>query len=319
VRSLFEDRPVFDRDHLAERLASLAQRRIFLGASSWKYPGWLAQIYTPERYASRGKFSKKRFESECIAEYAEVFPIVCGDFAFYQFPTADFWSNLFGRTPERFQFALKVPEQITRMEFPDIPRYGAQAGQKNTSFLDAGLLKSAFLDPLEPHRKRLAPIIFEFGPLPRADAQEPAKFLEALDRFLKTVPAGFRMAVEVRNPELLVPAYFDCLRKHGVAHVYTAWARMPDLSEQIAMPGSKTADFIVCRALLRRGRGYDQAVKLFSPYSEIRERYAPAREGIRELIQNDSLNDVLRYIFVNNRLEGNAPSTIEAVIAGVRL
>ena len=31
-------------------------------------------------------FRRKRFEAECLREYAETFPTVCGDFAFYQFP-----------------------------------------------------------------------------------------------------------------------------------------------------------------------------------------------------------------------------------------
>jgi uncharacterized protein YecE (DUF72 family) len=113
------------------RLASLAKRNVFVGTSSWKYQGWLNQIYTPSRYASRGKFSKQRFDAECISEYAEVFPAVCGDFAFYQFPEPGFWANLFRRVPPQFQFALKVPEQITRMEFSDLPRYSGRGGTES--------------------------------------------------------------------------------------------------------------------------------------------------------------------------------------------
>ena len=32
--------------------------------------------------------SKKAFDQECIAEYAELFPTVCADFALYDFPDA---------------------------------------------------------------------------------------------------------------------------------------------------------------------------------------------------------------------------------------
>jgi uncharacterized protein YecE (DUF72 family) len=314
VLPLFDDRPAFDRHRLAARLAYLAQRNVFVGTSSWKYQGWLDQIYTPSRYANRGKFSNKRFEAECISEYAEVFPAVCGDFAFYQFPEPEFWASLFRRVPPRFRFAFKVPEQITRMEFSGLERYGGRAGERNPSFLDTDLLKSGFLDPLEPYRRNVSVLIFEFGALPPEHAKHPERFLDALDRFLQAVPQMFRMAVEVRNPELLAPLYFDCLRRHGVAHVYTAWARMPDLQEQIAIPGSVTADFVIARALLRRGRSYQQAVQMFEPYAELKEPCMPAREGLRELVQIDSSTTVPRFIFVNNRLEGNAPSTIEAVV-----
>ena len=84
---------------LAKRLAALAQRGIFIGTSSWKYEGWLGSIYTPERYFTRGKFSQKKFDDTCLAEYAETFPVVCGDFSFYQFPSDEYWRKLFGSSP----------------------------------------------------------------------------------------------------------------------------------------------------------------------------------------------------------------------------
>ena len=97
MRTLFDDLSDFDRDRLAARLSALADRKIFIGTSSWKYVGWLDQIYSRARYTSRGRFAKKRFEAECLAEYAEVFPIVCGDFAFYQFPTPSSGPTCFAR------------------------------------------------------------------------------------------------------------------------------------------------------------------------------------------------------------------------------
>ena len=68
------------------RLHALAKRGVYFGTSSWKYPGWLGSIYTEDRYITRNKFSKKKFEDTCIREYAETFPAVGGDFSFYQFP-----------------------------------------------------------------------------------------------------------------------------------------------------------------------------------------------------------------------------------------
>ena len=142
--SLFEEPSNLDREALATRLRALAASNIFIGGSSWKYEGWLGQIYSESRYTSRGRFSKRLFEDSCIAEYAETFPVVCGDFAFYQFPTEDFWKRLFNKVPAGFQFGFKVPEQITCRVFPVHQRYGATAGQDNPSFLDAGLLMDSF-------------------------------------------------------------------------------------------------------------------------------------------------------------------------------
>jgi hypothetical protein len=160
------DEPVaFDRDRLRERLSALAAGGIFIGGSSWKYEGWLGQIYSRSRYQVRGHFSKRLFEETCLSEYATVFPAVCGDFAFYQFPADTFWAKLFRQTPETFRWGFKVPEQITVPIWPVHPRYGALAGLENPTFLDAALLEEAFLHPLEPYRKQAGVLIFEFGAL----------------------------------------------------------------------------------------------------------------------------------------------------------
>ena len=99
-----------------------------------------------------------------------------------------------------------------------------------------------------------------------------------------------------------------------MAHVFNAWARMPELGSQITIPEAFTADFTVTRALLRRGRPYAQAVDKFQPYDKIQEENPGARKAMRELIDHARSSDEPAYIFVNNRLEGNAPGTIEAVV-----
>src|SRR5690349_1986265 len=85
---------------LAPRLREPAARGIYFGTSSWKYPGWIGSVYGEARYQTRGKLSKKKFDDTCLAEYAETFLTVCGDFAFYQFPSADYWARLFEATPK---------------------------------------------------------------------------------------------------------------------------------------------------------------------------------------------------------------------------
>jgi len=313
---LFDEPSSFDREALAARLHRLAAQGVYLGGSSWKYEGWLGQIYARENYLSRGRFSAKLFAAHCLKEYARTFPAVCGDFAFYQFPIPEFWARLFAQTPEGFQFAFKVPEQITCKLFPSHPRYGPQAGKENEAFLNAEMLKEMFLRPLWPHRNKTGVLIFEFGTFSKRAIAEPDQFTEVLDRFLGALPPHFRYAVEVRNAEFLRPSYFECLRGHGVAHVYNAWARMPELRHQIQLPGSATAGFLVCRALLRHGRSYEQAVDTFAPYNQIRDPNPEARESLRILIDRARNQRHMAFLFVNNRLEGNSPMTIMAVTEG---
>ncbi len=312
--SLFEEPSDFDRHRLSARLAALAAQNILIGTSSWKYEGWIGQIYSRHRYLTRGRFSQKRFNDECLNEYAGTFPIVCGDFSFYQFPSESYWRKLFASAPATLQFAFKAPEDVTVKQFPRHPRYGARAGDDNSSFLDAALFQSAFLDLLAPYQPRIATLILEFGSFAKQCYPDVGAFLDELDPFLAALPRNFRYAVEIRNPEFLSPEYFDCLRRRSVAHVFNAWTRMPEIGIQINLRDAYTADFTVARALLRRGRAYEDAVAKFTPYSHVQDPNPETRDALRFLIARGRKRNEPSYIFVNNRLEGNAPETIEAII-----
>lgn len=307
--SLFDSPPSFDKEGLAKRLRALADQSIYIGTSSWKYDGWIDQIYTRDRYLYRGKFSQKQFEAECLKEFAETFPVVCGDFSFYQFPTPEFWKKLFTATPAQLKFALKVPEEVTVEVFPRHPRYGARSGRTNAAYLDAAVFRAMFLEPLEPYRDRIACLIFEFG----ARGATADEFVAQIVPFFEALPETFRYAVEVRNREYLVSTYFDALREHRAAHVLNAWTRMPPLEEQIAIPGVFTADFTVVRALLRAGRPYEKAVEQFAPYNKIQDENPEGRKALRDVIARMREERKTGYIFVNNRFEGNSPETIAAI------
>lgn len=318
--SLFE---TDDRPPLAARLApvlrSLAAHSIFFGTSSWKYDGWLGSVYSPERYLTRKRFSRAKFEAECLREYSETFPVVGGDFSFYQFPSPEAWAKIFAATPAGFGFGLKVPEQVTVTRWPGHARYGPRAGQPNDHFLDAALFEKLFLRALEPYRDHVAVLIFEFGTFARQDFAHPDLFLACLEGFLGSLPRGWRYAVEIRNADYLGPTYFGMLARHNVAHVFNAWTRMPRLAEQIALPDAYTADFTVVRALLQKGRSYEQAVSLFAPYREIKEPDPSTRDAIKQIAEHCLATRRRAYAFVNNRLEGNAPTTIEAVASTLEL
>ncbi len=79
------------------------------------------------------------------------------------------------------------------------------------------------------------------------------------------------------------------------------------------MRRATSADFTVVRALLRGGRTYQGAVDTFQPYDRIQEVNQPAREALAEIARRTVDRKYEAYIFVNNRLEGFAPGTIEAV------
>jgi uncharacterized protein YecE (DUF72 family) len=102
-----------NRADLARRAADLAAQGVFVGTSSWKYPGWLGTIYDSTRYEYRGKFAQTRFNRECLAEYAEVFKTVCVDAAYYTFPSRQYLEGMINQTPDDFSFGFKVTDTIT--------------------------------------------------------------------------------------------------------------------------------------------------------------------------------------------------------------
>ena len=302
---------------LARETSRLAREsNFYLGTSSWKYEGWIGQIYDEQRYLTRGKLSQKRFETECLEEYAEIFPAVCVDAGYYRFPSEKYLANLCAQVPDGFRLCYKVTDEITVKKFPKLERFGDRAGTDNTHFLDAKLFIDALLGPLSPHRNKTGVLIFEFSAFSPTHFERLRDFIAALDEFLGQLPANWQYAVEVRNAKLLRAEYFDVLRAHNVAHVFNSWTKMPPVEEQMAMPGAFTADFYAARFLLRPGRAYEQAVKEFQPYSETKETNKEARAALRSLVQRSVATPTARpsYAFVNNRLEGNSPNTIAAAL-----
>jgi uncharacterized protein YecE (DUF72 family) len=307
----------FNRDQIKAALAALAAEGVFIGTSSWKYPGWRGQLYTEDLYLWHGRFSEARFERDCLGEYAQVFKSVCVDAAYYKFPDQRFLDQLVSQVPPDFLFAFKVTDLITLKHFPNLPRFGWRAGKPNDDFLNAGLFASAFLEPCRPVRQQAGLLIFEFSRFHPADFARGRDFLEALDHFLGELPRDWRYGVEIRNPAFLRPEYFALLARHGVAHVFNSWQGMPSLGEQLAMSGSSpSTGFFAARLLLKPGRKYEEAVKLFSPYDQVKDPYPEGRAAGVQLIQQARRREgaVKGFIYVNNRFEGNALQTIAAMV-----
>ncbi|MCD6048918.1 MAG: hypothetical protein K0Q55_321, partial [Verrucomicrobia bacterium] len=147
--SLFEAKSSFDLKTLRASVKELATEGIYLGTSSWKYPGWLGQLYDRDRYETRGKFSETKFREQCLEEYATVFPTVSVDAAYYNFPTEKYAQGLAALVPPGFEFGFKVTDDITVKRFPKLPRFGEKGGQLNPFFLSPEVFVRDFLNPLE--------------------------------------------------------------------------------------------------------------------------------------------------------------------------
>jgi uncharacterized protein YecE (DUF72 family) len=307
----------FDRERIRGAAAALASEGALIGTCSWKYAGWRGQLYDGDRYAWHGRFSEARFEKLCLSEYAEVFKTVCVDAAYYKFPDRRFLEQLVSQVPADFLFALKVTDRITIKRFANLPRFGLRAGTANDDFLNAGLFESEFLGPCRAFQANIGLLIFEFSHFSPRDFEHGREFVEALDQFLGKLPRGWHYGVEIRNRTFLHPEYFAALARHGAAHVFSSWQGMIPLDEQLALASSRTSpEFFGARLLLRPGRKYEAAVKLFSPYDRIKDPYPEGRAAGARLIQEArrSGGRTRGFIYVNNRFEGNALETIAAMV-----
>jgi uncharacterized protein YecE (DUF72 family) len=219
------------RQELADQVASLVGQGVYIGASSWKYPGWCGMLYDLARYEYRGKFAETRFKRDCLREYAEVFKTVCVDAAYYSFPSQQYLEGMVFQVPDDFLLGLKVTDAITIKKLPKLDRFGEQAGKANESFLNADLFIKAFLKPCEAVRSNIGLLMFEFSRFWPTDYQHGRDFIADLDRFLGKLPTGWPYGVEMRNRNWLKPEYFECLARHQVAHVYNSYAA------RLTMPG----------------------------------------------------------------------------------
>ena len=285
---------------------------IRFGTSTWTYDGWAGDVY---HRAYRGAQPARRLE-----EYIRypLFRTVGIDSAFYEPPEAEVLAAYARALPPGFPCVSKVWDRITAKRFNQDLRWGNLAGQLNPDFLNAGLFKDAVLGPYErAFRDHAGCFVFEFQAMRGKDLPDPRRWADELDGFLRQLPRDFRYAVELRNAELMSDVHGEVLARHGVAHVFNSWTEMPPIGEQLELPWTLPASFTVARALLRPGRKYVDAVKLFEPYDRIRDPQPGQRQDLLRLVAEALRRRIEALILVNNRLEGNAPATIRALAAAM--
>ncbi len=290
---------------------------IRFGTSTWAYEGWQGQIY-------QRPYAKTTFARECLGEYCQyryngepLFRTVGNDSTFYRPPTTNQLDHYLTQIPEDFEMCFKVWEEITIPRFANHVRYDPKAGQPNPRFLDAKLFNDLVLAPyretkFEPH---MGPFIFEF----QRHGLTSEEFCSRLDRFFGQLPNDFRYAVEIRNAGLLEENYRKVLESHGVAHVYNHWSYMPPLLQQHKnMEEHFTSPFTVIRLLTPLNMSYEAAKKRATPYNKIVEVLPQMRKETVTLIKQAVGENRQAYVLVNNRSEGNAPLTVQALISYLR-
>lgn len=265
------------------------------------------------------QYTKTSFTRECFGEFCQylyngqpLFRTVGNDSTFYRPPSANQLTRYLTQIPEDFEMCFKVWEELTIPTYAKHARYGIRAGQPNPNFLNASAFNKVVLQPYRdaqfgPHT---APFLFEF----QRHGMPAEEFYARLDAFFALLPRDFRYAVEIRNAGLLGHAYHELLCRHGVAHVYNHWSYMPSLAEQHRRMATFTAPFTVFRLLTPLKMTYEAAKKRAEPYNKIVGELPEMRRDTVRLVQQATGENRTTYVLVNNRAEGNAPLTIQALV-----
>jgi uncharacterized protein YecE (DUF72 family) len=305
---LFQDAspppPRADLRRLAERVPA----NVRFGTSTWTYDGWSGEVY---HRIYRGAQPARRLE-----EYGRypLFRTVGIDSAFYDPPTEQTLAAYARALPPGFPCVSKVWDRITARRLNQDRRWGNLAGQRNPDFLNAQLFKDAVLLPhARAFHDHAGCFVFEFQAMRGKDLPDVTDWADELNGFLERLPRDFRYAVELRNPELLHDLHGVVLERHGVAHVFNSWTEMPSIGAQLDLPWAFPTDFTIARALLKPGRKYEDAVRLFEPYGRVREPLPELRRDLLRLMAEAVRRRIEALIVVNNRAEGNAPGTIRAL------
>jgi uncharacterized protein YecE (DUF72 family) len=162
-------------------------------------------------------------------------------------------------------------------------------------------------------RDHAGPFILQFSPLPHRTALDASEFAERLDRFLSSLPRHFRYAVELREAGFMSQAYSGVLARHGAAHVYNYWSAMPRPAAQAKMLPPEAFPFTMVRLLMPPGARYNSQFAKFSPFDRLVAPDPALRQEVASIVRRSAASHRPCYILVNNKAEGSAPLTIEAL------
>lgn len=282
-----------------------------LGTCSWKYDSWKGLVY------DRGKTYRP---GEYLADYARHFNSVEIDQWFWslfpggmRLPDVRTVREYAAAVPDDFVFSVKAPNALTLTHFykKETARRGGFAGRENEFFLSGEILER-FLDTLVPLGRKLGPVMFQFEYLNKQKMPSRETFYKRFGDFISAAPKGPEYAVEIRNPNYLVPDFFDFLRLHGLGFVYLDGYSMPPIGDVFAKNKPRTAAFQVIRL-----HGGDRG-EIEKETGEIWDRIvAPKPAAVAAAVEitiENARKKIATYVNVNNHFEGSAPLTAAAFL-----
>lgn len=308
--------PVVRAAPVADELRTLAERlpkRVYLGTSSWSFPGWEGLVY--ER-----AYPKPALAREGLAAYARhpLLRAVEVDRTFYGPASAQELAAYATDVPDGFRFLAKAHVECTLARFPDHRRFGARRGKDNPRWLDPEYAGEHVVRPfVDGLGAKGGVLLFQLSPQDEQHLGGRHGFPERLQRFLAALPPGPCYAVELRNHKLLTPGYARALRETGALHCVSVHPRMPDVRTQARAVQVLDGAGLVVRWMLTPRMTYELAKRYYHPFDALVDPDPQAREGIAELVRAMSERGRPCVVIVNNKAEGCAPRSIEALARAI--
>ena len=300
------------------RLHRLLPEQLYLGTSSWAFPGWQGLVYENE-------YPEARLAREGLSAYSRhpLLRAVGVDRGAYHGLDAADWSRYAKQVPDGFRFLVPAPSALTEAVARG-PRHPPGHAATNPRFLDAAYAAEHFVMPaLEGLGDRAGPLVLQFAPMPPELTREAHPLIERIAAFLARLPAthaGIRpvYAVELRNPELLTPRFVHRLREAGARLCIGIHARMPPLARQAAAlrsmdagtapeGGWSLAGPLVVRWSLHAGFGIEQARNRYAPFNRLIDPDLVTRGTLVHLIRVAVRSAQSAFVIVSNEAEGCAP------------
>ena len=222
-----------------------ARATVRVGIGGWTFTSWRGNFY-PEGLPQRRELEYASRKLTAIE--------ING--TFYSLQKPDTYTRWREETPDGFVFALKAPKFLTHTRV--LSRTPGAADE--------------FIAGVSHLGDRLGPLLWQFAPSKRFDADEIERFIELLPRHAGERP--LRHVIEVRHPSFATPTFVELARRQKVAIAYTDSPDYPSFADV-------TTDFVYARLMrttLDQQTGY--APEQLSPWAQRLRTWAAGSEPL---------------------------------------
>lgn len=307
-------------DDALSEIASALPPNLYLGTSSWNYPGWAGLVWDRE-------YDESKLSRYGLPAYAQhpLFRAVGIDRTFYKPLSAAQFAMYAAQVPADFRFVVKAPSLITDALLRDEDGRGRRI---NELFLDPVMTARDFIEPaLAGLGSKLGALVFQISPLPYAWLSQMPAVIARLHALLRSLPdlrdgaPDCAVAVEVRDPQWLTPEFVAALRDTGATYCMGLHAKMPRIAEQLPVLRALWPGPLVCRwnlNPLHGAYGYEDAERQYDPYDRIQDADVETRDALARVIAGTVGAGQKAYVTLSNKAEGCSPLSIVELAKTVR-